>query len=240
MNLPYFYEQNIQQPISVLSEETSKHCVQVLRMKNGAQLQLTDGRGNLFLADVINADKKNCEVKIEAKSYRQRAINNISIAISLLKNPTRFEWFIEKATEIGVTEIIPLICEHTEKENFRFERMHHILIAAMLQSQQTWLPKLHQPKKFNAFINEDFHDLKLIAHCVETEKKTLAEFAVQSKNKLMLIGPEGDFSNTEIEMALQQNYIPVTLGTTRLRTETAGIVAASLLCNLSITDAFAL
>ncbi|MEP6684429.1 MAG: 16S rRNA (uracil(1498)-N(3))-methyltransferase [Parafilimonas sp.] len=239
MNLPYFYEQNIQQPIFILSEETSKHCVQVLRMKNGAQLQLTDGNGNLFSATIINADKKNCEVQIEAVRYEQRSASNISIAISLLKNPTRFEWFIEKATEIGITEIIPLICEHTEKENFRFERMNHILVSAMLQSKQSWLPKLHQPKKFNAFIKEDFDGLRLIAHCVETEKKSLLELATQNKNKLMLIGPEGDFSNAEIELALQQKYIPVTLGTTRLRAETAGIVAASLLCNLNIDDVFA-
>ena len=239
MNLPYFYEQNILAPTHTLSEETSKHCVQVLRMKNGAQLQLTDGNGNLFLATIINADKKKCEVKIESTTNSKPQTTNIVIAISLLKNPTRFEWFIEKATEIGVREIIPLICDHTEKENFRFDRMNNILISAMLQSQQTWLPQLHQPKKFNDFINDDFNGLKLIAHCIETEKKSLPELAVQNKNKLMLIGPEGDFSNTEIEIALQRNYIPVTLGATRLRTETAGIVAASLLCNLSMDDGFA-
>jgi 16S rRNA (uracil1498-N3)-methyltransferase len=232
MNLPFFYEENIQQPVHVLSEETSRHCVQVLRMKEGAQLQLTDGKGNAFLTTVILVDKKHCAVRIENIHFQQRPANNVSIAISLLKNPSRLEWFMEKATEIGVSGITPLICEHTEKQNFRFDRMHNILIAAMLQSQQTWLPVLHQPKKSGAFINENFEGLKLIAHCVEAEKRSVTELSNQHINKLILIGPEGDFSGDEIEAALKKNFIPVTLGNTRLRTETAGIVAACLLCSL--------
>jgi 16S rRNA (uracil1498-N3)-methyltransferase len=231
MNLPYFYEENIQQPTHILSEETSKHCVQVLRMKEGRQLQLTNGKGNLFTATIVEANKKHCTVKINSTTNLKPQTTNISVAISLLKNPSRFEWFLEKATEIGVREIIPLICEHTEKENFRFDRMNNILISAMLQSQQTWLPKLHQPKKFSAFINEDFDGLKLIAHCVEEEKRSLNDLNVSHQNKLILIGPEGDFSKEEIEHALKNNFIPVTLGNTRLRSETAGIVAAALLCH---------
>lgn len=232
MNLPYFYEENIQQPVHVLSEETSKHCVQVLRMKAGKQLQLTDGKGSLFTATIINADKKHCGVRIESTANHQPQTTNISVAISLLKNPARFEWFLEKATEIGVSEITPLICDHTEKEHFRYDRMHNILISAMLQSRQTWLPHLHQPKKFNVFINEDFDGIKLIAHCVEEEKKSISQITAPSKNKLILIGPEGDFSATEISHALEKNFVPVTLGNTRLRAETAGIVAAALLVNM--------
>jgi 16S rRNA (uracil1498-N3)-methyltransferase len=230
MNLPYFYEENIQQSTHILSEETSKHCVQVLRLKAGSQLQLTNGKGDLFTAAITKADKKNCEARIEAMGYEPRAMSNVSIAISLLKNPSRLEWFMEKATEIGVHEIVPLICEHTEKQNFRCDRMHNILVSAMLQSRQTWLPELQQLKKFSAFINEDFNGLKLIAHCAEAEKKLLNALINQHTGKLILIGPEGDFSNVEIESALQKNFIPVTLGDTRLRTETAGIVAATLLC----------
>ncbi|MEP6464692.1 MAG: RsmE family RNA methyltransferase [Parafilimonas sp.] len=241
MNLPYFYEQNIQQPTHVLSEETAKHCIQVLRMKEGEKLQLTDGAGSLFLAIIIRIDKKNCEIKIEeCICYEKPESGNVCIAISLLKNATRLEWFMEKATEIGVAEIIPLICDHTEKQNFRFSRMHNILVAAMLQSKQTWLPKLHQPKKFNEIINEDIDGIKLIAYCDEAEKKSLAEVAVANKNIRMLIGPEGDFSKDEIALAFRQNYIGVTLGKTRLRTETAGIVAACLLCNISMVDNFRL
>ncbi|HEX5154931.1 MAG TPA: RsmE family RNA methyltransferase [Parafilimonas sp.] len=247
MNLPYFYEENIQQPIHVLSEETGRHCIQVLRMKEGEQLQLTNGKGNLFTATIIKADKKNCEVKIEDKGYklpdtgiiprstgnRQHVTGNISIAISLLKNPSRLEWFMEKATEIGIDEIIPLICDHTEKQNFRYDRMQNILVSAMLQSRQTWLPQLHQPKKFDDFIKESFDGLKLIAHCGDEEKCSVSALMNQYKNqnKLILIGPEGDFSNTEISNALEKKFTPVSLGATRLRTETAGIVAATLLCN---------
>jgi len=226
MNLPYFYEENVQQPIHTLSEETSKHCVQVLRMKEGEQLQITDGKGNLFTATINNANKKHCEVRIDSTQTLKLLTINISIAISLLKNPSRFEWFLEKATEIGVKEIIPLICDHTEKENFRFDRMNNILISAMLQSKQTVLPQLHQLKKFENFINEDFDGLKLIAHCVEEEKRSIADLITSHQNKLILIGPEGDFSNEEINTALNKNFIAVTLGNTRLRTETAGIVAA--------------
>src|ERR1044072_7950828 len=175
MNLPYFFEENVAQPVYFLSEETSKHCIQVLRMKEGAQLQLTDGTGNLFTASIIHADKKHCKVSVEEKQNTNRRSQNIAIAISVLKNPSRLEWFIEKATEIGVQEIIPLICERTEKHNFRLDRMKHILVSAMLQSKQTWLPQLHQPKKFRDYINEDFDGLKLIAHCVDEEKQSLHE-----------------------------------------------------------------
>jgi len=136
---------------------------------------------------------------------------------------------MEKATEIGVHEIHPIICGHTEKENFRYERMNGILISAMLQSRQTWLPQLHQPKKFIDFINEDFDGLKLIAHCAEGKKQSVKDFTNQTTNKLILIGPEGDFSTSEIESALKQGFLPVSLGSTRLRSETAGIVAVAFL-----------
>jgi len=232
MNLPYFFEESITNSTKVLSEETSKHCVQVLRMKAGGRLKLTDGKGNLFTATIMEADKRHCTVQVEATIHDEPNTQNVCIAISLLKNTSRFEWFLEKATEIGVKEIIPLICHYTERENFRLDRMNNILIAAMLQSEQTWLPKLHQPKKFNAFINEDIDGLKLIAHCIEEEEKqTLQEIASQHQNKLILIGPEGDFSPAEIKAAFDKKFIPVTLGKTRLRTETAGIVAATLLIN---------
>lgn len=237
MNLPYFYEEDIQQPLHSLSEETSKHCIQVLRMKEDAPLQLTDGKGRLFTATIREANKKSCLVQIEDPVYKKRDIepveNSVSIAISLLKNPSRLEWFMEKATEIGVAAIIPLICEHTEKQNFRFHRMQNILISAMLQSQQTWLPVLHQPKKFTDFVPEEFDGTKLIAHCVEEQKQTLKEAGNLHQNKLILIGPEGDFSDKEIAMALDKKFVPVTLGNTRLRTETAGIVAATLLVNMA-------
>lgn len=232
MNLNYFYEPDIVNLHHNLSEETSKHCIQVLRMKEGNQLQLTDGKGNLFTAVITKANKKNCKVQVKETVSYKLSTANISIAISLLKNPTRLEWFMEKAAEIGVYNIYLLICNHTEKENFRYERMNSILISAMLQSKQTWLPVLHQPKKFDTFINEKFDGLKLIAHCKEESKLLLNQFEFKNKNALILIGPEGDFSQSEIDTALINNFIAVSLGNTRLRSETAGIVAAALVQNL--------
>ncbi len=156
MNLPFFYEPSIVQQQYTLSEETSRHCIQVLRMKENEKLNLTDGKGNLDTAVITKANKKNCEVRIEKSINYQRQTKNVSIAISLLKNPARLEWFMEKATEIGVYEIQPLICEHTAKENFRYERISGILISAMLQSQQVFLPQLYQPKKYTDFIKRGF------------------------------------------------------------------------------------
>jgi 16S rRNA (uracil1498-N3)-methyltransferase len=229
--MPYFYEDDILQPTHILTEETSRHCIQVLRMKEGEKLQLTDGKGNLFTTTIISANKKNCEVKINETKNEKRKTKNVAIAISLLKSPSRLEWFMEKVTEIGVSEIIPLICEHTEKESFRYERMNNIILSAMLQSKQTWLPQLHQPKKFPEFIQQQYNGVKLVAHCAEEEKKLIGDFSGQDKNILILIGPEGDFSKPEIDAAIEKKFIPVSLGNTRLRSETAGIVAAVLLCS---------
>lgn len=231
MTLPYFYEQNISNSASpglILSEETSKHCIQVLRMKAGDQLHLTDGKGYLFTAFISAADKKYCEISIVKSEFKNQPIRKVSIAISLLKNAGRFEWFLEKATEIGVSEVIPLLCQRTEKQHFRQDRMNNILVAAMLQSQQTWLPLLHVPTKFDKVVLQTGYLQKLIAHCEEDKKEKIKELQMESAVQI-LIGPEGDFSPTEIQAALNNNYKPVTLGETRLRTETAGIVAASLL-----------
>jgi 16S rRNA (uracil1498-N3)-methyltransferase len=236
MASPFFYTDDINTDSSqlVLNEETSKHVVQVLRMKNSEQLQLTDGKGNLFAAEIIDDHKKKCVVKVLSTENHPVPSKKITIAISLVKNNSRFEWFLEKATEIGVDEIIPLICERTEKQHFRFDRMKGILISAMLQSQQTWLPVLHEPEKFENLIMKQFDNCKkLIAHCLpEGNKETIHHQVPKFSNQLILIGPEGDFTKNEIEAALNNNFLPVSLGDTRLRTETAGIVAAALLRNL--------
>ncbi len=232
MALPFFYinEYDGVQKQFVLNEETSKHIVQVLRMKVGEQINLTDGKGILLTSEIAEADKKHCEVKITASQLTPRTSQRITIAISLLKNTNRFEWFLEKATELGVNKIIPLICERTEKEKFRYDRMNGICISAMLQSQQTRLPILDEPVLFQNFINTQNAENKYIAHCIDGSKQALAHQQIStSANSLICIGPEGDFTNAEIELALENNFGPVSLGNTRLRTETAGIVAAVLL-----------
>jgi 16S rRNA (uracil1498-N3)-methyltransferase len=232
MALPFFFTENLISGDHItLSEEASKHCVQVLRMKTGEYLQLTDGKGNLFTTRIINTAGKRCIVVIEKKDSQPQPSKRISIAISLLKNTSRFEWFLEKATEIGVREILPIICQRTEREHFRFDRMRNVLIAAMLQSQQTWLPVLSEPQKFEKIIELSTYGQKLIAYCSEREKHMPSD--IKKANEIqILIGPEGDFTNAEIELAMQNNFQPVSLGATRLRTETAGVVAAALLINL--------
>ncbi|HRA10672.1 MAG: 16S rRNA (uracil(1498)-N(3))-methyltransferase [Chitinophagaceae bacterium] len=235
MTLPFFYidNYNATQNTIELNEETSKHVVQVLRMKNGEQLNLTDGKGNLLTCEIIDDHKKHCVVQINSKEQIPNSDHKVSIAISLLKNANRFEWFLEKATEIGVAEIIPLICERTEKEKFRYDRMQGICISAMLQSQQCWLPMLHEPKQFeDVQIWKCADGSNFIAHCIEDNKLALSNQLIgQSSNQLIAIGPEGDFTSQEIDLALQNDFIPVSLGETRLRTETAGVVAAALLQN---------
>lgn len=233
MALPFFYKEDIAAGAEqvILDEDTSKHIVQVLRMQNGEQLQLTDGKGNLFTGVITDNNRKRCAVAILQTTNLQPQTRKISIAISLLKNTSRFEWFLEKATEIGVSEIIPLVCARTEKTAFKYDRMKSILVSAMLQSQQCWLPRLHEPAKFSELVPAALQQQKLIAHCEETgEKKQLSTLQPFSASTIILIGPEGDFTPEEIQLALGNNFSAATLGTTRLRTETAGVVAASLLC----------
>ena len=231
MPLPFFYAAEIKTTAShfVLNEETSRHVVQVLRMAVGEQLKLTDGAGNLFLAKIIDNDKRKCGLQILSCTAQEIPFRKITIAISLVKSNTRFEWFLEKATEIGVYQIIPLLCTRTEKQFFKTERMRSILISAMLQSQQSWLPFLHEPTKFSTLLSTNIPK-KFIAHCEEDHKEPLQNNIDSSPSEsLILIGPEGDFTKEEITAALQNNFLPVALGNTRLRTETAGIFAATIL-----------
>ena len=234
MTLPFFYieEYTTGQDLIALTEDESKHIITVLRMKMGEQMHLTDGKGHLLTAEIIDDHKKKCIVKVLSTVDRQPLTKKVTIAISLLKNNSRFEWFLEKATEIGVTEIIPLLCTRTERQNFRHDRMKNILVSAMLQSQQCWLPVLHEPVKFENLAKRQFdNEIKLVAHCDEGNKQSLSDFKITPSSKqLIVIGPEGDFTREEIQLALSNQFIPVTLGEKRLRTETAGVVAATLLC----------
>ena len=231
MSLPFFYSAEIEPAATqfVLNEETSKHVVQVLRMDVGELLKLTDGKGNVFLANILNNNKKQCSLKILSCTSQEIPQKKNSIAISLVKSNTRFEWFLEKATEIGVHQIIPMLCTRTEKQFFKTDRMKNILVSAMLQSQQSWLPILQEPTKFSTLLSTNIPQ-KFIAHCDDDFKEQLKDkIENSSTERLILIGPEGDFTKEEITAALQKNFLPVALGNTRLRTETAGIVAATLL-----------
>jgi 16S rRNA (uracil1498-N3)-methyltransferase len=227
--LPYFYFNTLvnTDTLVTLTEETSKHMIQVLRMQTGAQCQLTNGKGLTAIATIVEPHKKHCVVSITELKQAQKPELQNTIAIALLKNTTRFEWFLEKAVELGIVQIVPLITQRTEKQNVKFERMQQIVISAMLQSQQSFLAQLAAPIKYDKFITQEQTQNKLIAHCLPTSKSTVAQ--VKTNKNILLIGPEGDFTETEIEQALENNYQPITLGNTRLRTETAGIVGATIM-----------
>lgn len=228
----YFFEPDItgSQTQYPLSAETSKHCVQVLRMQTGASLQLTDGKGSLYSCVILQADKKQAVVSITEQSFLPKTTPAVTLAVSPIKNPGRFEWLLEKATETGIQKIHLLDCERTEKHRLRADRLQGVLVAAMLQSQQCWLPELSGPFPFSKYVREAHAPEKLIAHCLPGEKKKIACLPYTPET-IILIGPEGDFSPGETDQAIKHGFVPVTLGNTRLRTETAGIVASSLLMN---------
>jgi 16S rRNA (uracil1498-N3)-methyltransferase len=232
MQLPFFYHPaDIDNNHLVLDELSSRHVVQVLRMKKGEGILITDGRGHRMDAIIEEADKKKCQVLITTTTVVPKPGRHITIAISLLKNAARFEWFLEKSTELGVSNIVPLICERTERQKFRIERMQAICVSAMLQSQQCWLPVLFEPMPFGQYIEATTtEELSFIAHCANHEKMSInSQLNTTVSSCRIAIGPEGDFTEPEISLAMKERFIPVTLGDTRLRTETAGIAAAVLL-----------
>jgi len=232
MALPYFFTPAWNGDVLVLSEDTSKHIVQVLRKQNGDRLLLTDGMGSRAEAVIIDDNRKRCTVQVLERVAEPQLQPAITVAIAVVKNASRMEWFLEKATEIGINRIIPLVSERTEKEKFRHDRMQQILVSAMIQSQQCWLPQLTEPVSFTSVLNEDA-ERRFIAHCVDADKCELRGEIKKGQSSIILIGPEGDFTENEIEQALAGGWMPVAIGSTRLRTETAGIVAATLLRQLS-------
>ena len=237
MALSYFYINELQAVGNTitLEEDTSKHITQVLRMKVDDKIMLTDGKGRKAIAVITDDHRKKTAVEVLELITEEEKLPKVSIAISLVKNASRFEWFLEKATELGVDEIFPLVCERTEKEKFRIDRMQNIVVSALLQSQQSWMPVLHEPVGFENLVKEGKKEKNFIAHCLPDKKQQLSSlihnssFAIRN-SALILIGPEGDFTQDEIDLALNNEFVPVALGNTRLRTETAGLVAAALLC----------
>ncbi|KGO89946.1 16S rRNA (uracil(1498)-N(3))-methyltransferase [Flavobacterium suncheonense] len=222
-----FYNPDINAASETFSfdKEESKHIVKVLRKTEGDILHVTNGLGSLFHTEIILASDKKCTVKINKTETVKPTDFYLHLAVAPTKMNDRFEWFLEKATEIGIHEITPIICDHSERKVIKSERFDKIIQSAMKQSLQFFLPKLNEPISFKEFISQKHDGNLFIAHCEETDKKLLKE-AIQPKEKYtVLIGPEGDFSEKEIETALKNNYIPVSLGNTRLRTETAAVVA---------------
>ncbi|PID68222.1 MAG: 16S rRNA (uracil(1498)-N(3))-methyltransferase [Flavobacteriia bacterium] len=204
----------------------SRHIIKVLRHKEGDLMLITNGKGLSVKGQITIANPKRCELKILEEQLHPKLNNYVlHLGIAPTKNIDRFEWFLEKATEIGIDRITPLLCEHSERKIIKHERLEKIMIAALKQSGQYHLPQLDPLISFNDFTAEHFDGQQLIAHCLPDNKKSLKSILTKGENVQILIGPEGDFSQHEIDLALTKHYIPVTLGHTRLRTETAGVVA---------------
>lgn len=221
-----FYTPDLSGNTYTLDESESKHCVRVLRLEQGDEIILVDGRGGMFTAQIEDPNPKRCAVKV-VKSELNYGLRNFSvhIAIAPTKNIDRIEWFLEKATEIGIDRITPLLCRFSERKEIKNDRLEKVMISAMKQSIKAKLPQLDPLTKFSDFITQPFEGQKFIAHCDEQHRDLLKKIMVPNQNYLILIGPEGDFSSEEIEKAIQAGFHPVSLGDSRLRTETAGVVA---------------
>jgi len=222
-----FYNPNITEHTTQFSfdKEESKHIVKVLRKTVGDILHITNGYGWLFEAEIAISDIRNCLVTIISKEKQEKHKYNLHLAVSPTKMNDRYEWFLEKATEIGIDTITPIICDQSERKVIKPERFKKILQSAMKQSLSCYFPKLNEAVSFKDFITQKFSGQLFMAHCEETDKKSLKTQISKGENITILIGPEGDFSVKEIEIAIENDFIPVTLGDTRLRTETAAIVA---------------
>jgi 16S rRNA (uracil1498-N3)-methyltransferase len=209
----------------IFDKEESKHIIKVLRKKENDILHVTNGLGFIFETKITLASESKCTVKIISSQKAIEAKYHLHLAVAPTKMNDRYEWFLEKATEIGISEITPIICDRSERKNIKTDRFDKIILSAMKQSNQLYLPKLNEPISYSEFISKKFDGQKLIAHCEETSKKSLQSELKLKGNYIILIGPEGDFSEKEIQLALQNKFIPISLGNTRLRTETAAIVA---------------
>ena len=225
MQLFYFKDINEQSTSFSFDKEESKHIAKVLRKKEGDILFVTNGLGFLFKTEIAIASDSKCTVTIVSFEKQEQSKIHLHLAVAPTKMNDRYEWFLEKATEIGVQEITPIICDHSERKVIKTERFDKILLSAMKQSNQYFLPILNDPIIFKEFVKKQFNGQKFIAHCEETDKKTLKSVLKTSEDCTILIGPEGDFSVKEIEIALEKQFIPISLGNTRLRTETAAVVA---------------
>lgn len=224
-----FYTPDISGNFYTLNEAESKHCIRVLRHVQGDQLTLIDGKGNWYEATITDANPKRCSVEV-VKTIADVGKRNyrLHVAIAPTKNIDRFEWFLEKATEIGIDEITPILCEHSERKQIKPERLEKVIVSAMKQSLKAFLPQLNNLTTFESLLQTATEGGKYIAHCEEGQKNHLFHQVKPSESVLVLIGPEGDFSPDEIQKAKEGGFTEISLGESRLRTETAGMVATQI------------
>ena len=221
-----FYTPDVVADTYNLNEEESKHCIKVLRLQQGTVLQLVDGKGGLYEAIIQDPHPKRTTLKIVkiTRNYGKRN-HYIHIGLAPTKNIERIEWFLEKATEIGIDEITPLICDRSERKDLKIDRLNKVITSAVKQSIKAYHPQLNEPQRFKDFLITTSSSHKYIAHCIDSEKTTLNHKIELNSDYLVIIGPEGDFTPSEVKEALNANFIPITLGDSRLRTETAALEA---------------
>lgn len=227
-----FYVPNVQDEFIVLDPVESKHVVKVLRLTEGNKVHVVDGKGGFYDAEITDANPKGCTLKITSSQQNFGKRNSrLHIAIAPTKNNDRLEWFLEKATEVGIDEITPMLCVHSERKALKNERLEKILTAAMKQSLKAYIPLLNELQSFEKILDLPFNGKRFIAHCHTGDKIHLKNALQPGEDALILIGPEGDFSPEEVDKAIQAGFIAISLGSSRLRTETAG-VAACMIANL--------
>jgi len=234
-----FYAPDISGNEYIFPQDESKHIAKVLRLKVGDKINITDGKGNLYISEIVVSDIKQCKVKVISKEAEvgKRSFS-IHIAIAPTKNIKRFEWFLEKCTEIGIDEITPLNCRFSERKNIRNDRLNRVVSSAMKQSVKTYHPVLNEMTGFENFIHSEAANMenRFIAICDEEPKDHLKKVYEAGKDVVVIIGPEGDFSDKEKEMAIEKGFQPVTISASRLRTETAGVVACQIVNLLNEQD----
>ncbi len=228
MNL--FYTPDIQENKYTLNPIESKHCIKVLRFNKGDLLTLVDGKGGWYETQIIDPNPKRCQVEVlnKKENWGKRPFYT-HIAMAPTKNNDRFEWFVEKATEIGIDEITPILCKHSERKIIKRERIEKIAISAMKQSLKAYLPKINELTKIEDLIKSTTIQNRFIAYCEDIPKEHLQNIAKPNTENLVLIGPEGDFAPEEVDLALKNQFNAVSLGNSRLRTETAGLAACHML-----------
>jgi 16S rRNA (uracil1498-N3)-methyltransferase len=221
-----FFSNQISDSGILLSKEESQHAIRVLRLKPGDEIEVLDGIGNRYHTSFAGELKKQCLLKVLSTEKVPARNTNLHVAIAPTKSVDRYEWFLEKATEFGIETITPIICNHSERKVVKMERSIKVLIAAMKQSRNAWLPELNVETSFNAFVKQPATttEQRYIAHCYKTDLPHLKD-EIEPGKITILIGPEGDFSENEVELAVKSGYKEISLGQSRLRTETAGIAA---------------
>jgi len=221
-----FYAPDIHGNSYQLSEEESKHATRVLRLAVGSEVILTDGKGKWMISEIADAHPKKCLIRVKEiiENYNPRNYH-LEIAVAPTKNINRYEWFLEKAAEIGIDVFHPLLCEHSERKVIKTERLEKVITSAMKQSLKAWHPELNDLIAFDDFVQQEFDGKKLIAWCEANPEERIENYLQKNEKALICIGPEGGFSPEEIHLAKENGFIPVSISASRLRTETAAIVA---------------